>query len=550
MSATTDLGKVGITVNGTWSGSVAYEKNSIVNDGADSYISIQDVPIGTALSNTAYWTLLCNGFSSAEVVSAVNAWLVAHPEATTTVQDGAVTTAKIADGAVTDAKLAQTGGVLEAVNQIDALLFNGSSAETVEIDQLASSVYTSLPLTYKWVLGIVPSGAVVEPIKVVVQGNSTAIVKLEKWVWTGSAYVLSETVTADTVAAYANVSGSYLLTFNGFTASADTLLTFTDSSSGGWVRFLNNATGYTAKRFPTSLSTVTESDFLESANTEILYYLKYTTAVSKIAKYTNIVVVDSTGKGDYTNVVDAVANEPEGSVIRIMPGIYEGTVQAFQKRIILIGTDRNTCILKSTDGRYEYPVINGSCGYLENLTLISEYVNGTSNEIDRNTSGAYAFHCENEYGIGKTLEFHHCRMISDFFPALGAGLRKDFRLILDDCELVNNQIVNRGAYSNLTEGSLGALYFHDSIGTQGDQYITVKNCVLKSALGTSMTLYQVPMETQNNRVFCEFIGNVLHDERHGYVDNIWFRGDPFNADTGIFEIEIGFGNSNSTLNNN
>lgn len=115
MSATTDLGKVGITVNGTWSDSVAYEKNSIVNDGADSYISIQDVPIGTALSNTAYWTLLCNGFSSAEVVSAVNAWLVAHPEATTTVQDGAVTTAKLADGAVTDAKLAQTGGVLENV---------------------------------------------------------------------------------------------------------------------------------------------------------------------------------------------------------------------------------------------------------------------------------------------------------------------------------------------------------------------------------------------------------------------------------------------------
>lgn len=115
MSASTDLGKAGITVNGTWSGSVAYEKNSIVNDGADSYISIQGVPIGTALSNTAYWTLLCNGFSSAEVVSAVNAWLVAHPEATTTVQDGAVTTAKLADGAVTDAKLAQSGGVLEEV---------------------------------------------------------------------------------------------------------------------------------------------------------------------------------------------------------------------------------------------------------------------------------------------------------------------------------------------------------------------------------------------------------------------------------------------------
>jgi hypothetical protein len=105
MSASTDLGKAGITVNGTWSGSVAYEKNSIVNDGANSYISIQDVPIGTALSNTAYWTLLCNGFSSVEVIDAVNDWLDDHPEATTTVQDGAITTAKVADGAITEDKL-------------------------------------------------------------------------------------------------------------------------------------------------------------------------------------------------------------------------------------------------------------------------------------------------------------------------------------------------------------------------------------------------------------------------------------------------------------
>lgn len=100
MSATTDLGKVGITVNGAWSGSVAYEKNSIVNDGADSYISIQNVPIGTALSDTAYWTLLCNGFSSTEVIDAVNDWLDDHPEATTTVQDGAVTLPKLGSDVV------------------------------------------------------------------------------------------------------------------------------------------------------------------------------------------------------------------------------------------------------------------------------------------------------------------------------------------------------------------------------------------------------------------------------------------------------------------
>lgn len=41
-----------------------------------------------------------------EIAQLVEDWLVAHPEATTTVQDGSITTAKIADGAVTNAKLA------------------------------------------------------------------------------------------------------------------------------------------------------------------------------------------------------------------------------------------------------------------------------------------------------------------------------------------------------------------------------------------------------------------------------------------------------------
>lgn len=43
------------------------------------------------------------------IAEAVDAWLDDHPEATTTIEDGAVTTAKLADGAVTTAKLASDG---------------------------------------------------------------------------------------------------------------------------------------------------------------------------------------------------------------------------------------------------------------------------------------------------------------------------------------------------------------------------------------------------------------------------------------------------------
>ena len=56
------------------------------------------------------------------VEAAVAAWLNQHPEATTTVQDGAISTAKLADGAVTSAKIAD--GTIQATD-INPVIFEG-----------------------------------------------------------------------------------------------------------------------------------------------------------------------------------------------------------------------------------------------------------------------------------------------------------------------------------------------------------------------------------------------------------------------------------------
>lgn len=47
----------------------------------------------------------------------INTWLNEHPEATTTVVDGSITTQKLADGSVTDSKLA-SGGIIDTVKDI------------------------------------------------------------------------------------------------------------------------------------------------------------------------------------------------------------------------------------------------------------------------------------------------------------------------------------------------------------------------------------------------------------------------------------------------
>lgn len=257
----------------------------------------------------------------------------------------------------------------------------------------------------------------------------------------------------------------------------------------------------------------------------------------------NTLIVSPTGSL-YSTIQSAVNAATEGDIIRVMPGTYVENVQAFTKRIILIGTDRNQCILKSNDGRYDYPPLEVSCGYIENMTIIAEYVNGVSNEINGSTSGSYAVHCENEYGVSKTLELHHCRLKSDFFPALGMGMRKDFTLIIDDCDLENSQISGRGNYS--TAGSLGALYFHDSIGVVGAQHLKVKDSVFRSALGYSMCVYD--MLTAGNTLDCEFINCTFWDVINHFVSNIWWRNETIPWGGHFSIAPISHGNTNSQLN--
>lgn len=289
-----------------------------------------------------------------------------------------------------------------------------------------------------------------------------------------------------------------------------------------------------------------------------LSYIVYTSyldilneKIETLENKSKVVIVDPSGNGDYTTIIDAINTEAENTVIFIKPGVYNQDMTAcLKKRIILIGADRNQCIIRDTDGRYGHHPLYVSCGYFENLTVEAPYVSGVSQEIGVSDLGAYAVHIDtdDDYGVGKQIEFYHCNISSDFFPAMGCGLRKDMTLIIDDCVLSNDQIANRGDYSD--EGSLGALYFHDSNGKQGNQYIILKNSVLKSKLQYAMCPYQVSRNPQNNRVYCDFINNVLYSDVGKYSDTVWFRGDPFNPSNGIFSIGIGYGNSIASLNNN
>ena len=273
--------------------------------------------------------------------------------------------------------------------------------------------------------------------------------------------------------------------------------------------------------------------------------------LSEISNERGYITVAKDGSGNYDNVVDAVANCKNGSTIVIYPGTYEGTIQAFHKEINLIGVDKNQCILMSKDGRYDYPVLNCSCGSFTNLTFISRYEKDVSHEIGAE-SGAYAVHCENQNGNdsgkGKTLTFNNCHLESDFFPALGCGAFADWKLEINNCHLITNEPNGRGNYTEM--GSLGALYFHDTAsGTLGHSDVLIKDSVLENTLlANAMCLYD--LNKANNSVDFTFINNTLFSRTKKFNNPIWWRGIESAFSNNFILKDISHGNTSTELNSN
>jgi len=92
---------------------------------------------------------------SGDIATAVTSWLDAHPEATTTVQDGSITNNKLADDAITDAKMSDdsiktafNGSLMSLIQSIDSDEFVSNSA--YEINEHGIIFKNSVPGGYPY----------------------------------------------------------------------------------------------------------------------------------------------------------------------------------------------------------------------------------------------------------------------------------------------------------------------------------------------------------------------------------------------------------------
>lgn len=102
---TYDVGRVSFLMKGAWSIATAYEKLDAVTDNGNLYIAKQDVPAGTAITNTTYWVLAVTkgdqGATGNGIASITKTGTVGNVDTyTITYTDGTTTTFTVTNGGV------------------------------------------------------------------------------------------------------------------------------------------------------------------------------------------------------------------------------------------------------------------------------------------------------------------------------------------------------------------------------------------------------------------------------------------------------------------
>lgn len=266
-------------------------------------------------------------------------------------------------------------------------------------------------------------------------------------------------------------------------------------------------------------------------------------------KYKNVVIVDKQN-GDYSTINEAVQKN-NGETIIVMPGDYYENVRAWvNKPINIIGVDKNKCILRHGCGQYANPPLEIAAGYIKNMTIYADSTNPLVEPSDTNAK-SYAVHVESDYSANRELTFENCILKSNWAPAIGIGLRPNFKLTLRNCDLyANYEQAYVGSLGKLA--SLGTLFFHPSAGYSSEnQNLVLDNCRLYSINDIVLCDYDVGVSPYKATVTA--INTMLWSETKGKQESvIWHRVAPSGEAWGgshIFLDGKSYGNNVDGLNN-
>lgn len=240
-----------------------------------------------------------------------------------------------------------------------------------------------------------------------------------------------------------------------------------------------------------------------------------------ISNIKNIVRVSKFDNGSYNTISEAVSHAGDNTttpvVILIYPGVYEESIGALgHPNLSFIGVDKETCIIKSTSGLYgEDPLKYQGVGLISNLTFISTHDDYNYDEETVGNIKNYALHIDNQSlsaRMAGTLIVDNCNLYCEQGSAIGAGMREDFTLIIENCKVdvvVPNWNVRK---------EYGGIYVHSFDGLVSGQNLMLTNNVVHTNTYTGITVVQGGQN--RNKINLRAYNNVSYSSVNGHLANV------------------------------
>lgn len=202
----------------------------------------------------------------------------------------------------------------------------------------------------------------------------------------------------------------------------------------------------------------------------------------------------------YHSVQTAVEKAEDGSVIVVFPGTYREAVHASDKKLYILGMDRNECVLTYPNGDYLSPPVEMGGGMLANMTVHATAQEQTQDAIAK----AYAMHIDFNSSINSTLDIVDVDFYNDDYQVLGIGLRENFTLRFANC-----------LFECKTDHN--AFYCHDDPTCDGStgQKLIVENCSFVNSGTSKPTILMQSQEAQGSEILCQWTDNTVQNKAGG-----------------------------------
>lgn len=214
---------------------------------------------------------------------------------------------------------------------------------------------------------------------------------------------------------------------------------------------------------------------------------------------------------EYGTIQDAVNAAKDGDTIWVHPGIYREQVNAVGKEVHITGIDKNTCILIDSSANYLTPPLWMNIGSIENMTIIEDAAAPDPDASADYLNWAYCIHVDSsETAIGKQMRISNCILRNANRACLGIGTFADYSVTVENCDIYSGKHAEDAP-------ERGAVYFHNSIESADNQYISFRNNRIVCDGAKAICIIGAVPEKGSFQM--EFINNMCWSAENGKTDN-------------------------------